>query len=101
MLFTIIALIVILSYMSYKLYAWDLKNEFTGFGELLKNWVGCFSKAELGQEVKLLGYELWESIKGFITPIKTLGLILGVVVAPVLFFVLNILLAIIKVHKRK
>lgn len=101
MLFTITALIVILSYMSYKLYAWDLKNEFTGFGELLKNWVGCFSKAELGQEVKLFGYELLESIKSFITPTKTLGLILGVVVAPVLVFVVNILLAIIKVHKRK
>lgn len=101
MLFTIIALVVVLSYMAVKLYAQDLKNEFTGFGNLLKDWVGCFSKAELGQEVKLFGYELVEAFKAFLLPIKTLGTITLVVFAPVLLFVVNILTALVKVHKRK
>lgn len=101
MLFTIIALVVVLSYMAVKLYAQDLKNEFTGFGNLLKDWVGCFSKAELGQEVKLFGYELVESFKAFLLPIKTLGTITLVVFAPILLFVVNILTALVKVHKRK
>ncbi|AHY26804.1 hypothetical protein vB_AbaP_Acibel007_33 [Acinetobacter phage vB_AbaP_Acibel007] len=100
MLFTIIALVV-LSYMSVKLYAWDLKNEFTGFGDFLKDWVGCFSKAELGQEFKLFGYELVEAFKAFLLPIKTLGTIALVVFSPILLFVVNILTALIKVHKRK
>lgn len=101
MLFTIITLAVVLSYMSVKLYAWDLKNEFTGFGNFLKDWVGCFSKAELGQEFKLFGYELVEAFKAFLLPIKTLGTIVLVVCAPVLLFVVNILTALVKVHKRK
>lgn len=101
MLFTIIALAVVLSYMTVKLYTQDLKNEFTGFGNFLKDWVGCFSKAELGQEVKLFGYELVEAFKAFLLPIKTLGTTVLVVFAPVLLFVVNILTALVKVHKRK
>lgn len=101
MLFAIIALVIVLSYMSVKLYAWDLKNEFTGFGDFLKDWVGCFSKAELGQEIKLFGYELVEAFKAFLLPIKTLGTIALVVSSPILLFVVNILTALIKVHKRK
>lgn len=101
MLFVIIALIVVLAYVSTKLYSWDLKNEFTGFGDFLKDWVGCFSKAELGQEFKLFGYELVEAFKSFLLPIKTLGLILAVIVAPVLIFIINVLTALIKVHRSK
>ncbi len=101
MLFTIIALAVVLSYMTVKLYTQDLKNEFTGFGSFLKDWVGCFSKAELGQEAKLFGYELVEAFKAFLLPIKTLGTITLVVFAPILLFVVNILTALVKVHKRK
>lgn len=101
MLFVIIALVVVLAYVSTKLYSWDLKNEFAGFGDFLKDWVCCLSKAELGQEFKLLGYELVEAFKSFLLPIKTLGLILAVTVAPVLLFVVNILTAIVKVHRRK
>lgn len=101
MLFTIIALVIVLSYMSVKLYTQDLKNEFTGFGSFLKDWVGCFSKAELGQEIKLFGYELVEAFKSFLLPIKTLGTVVVVVFAPALVFVVSILTALIKVHKRK
>lgn len=97
----IIALIVALSYTAYKLYSWDVKNEFTGFAGFLKDWVGCFSKAELGQEFKLAGYELVEAFKAFLLPIKTLGLIVAVIVSPILIFVINILTALIKVHRRK
>lgn len=101
MLFTIIALVIVLSYMAVKLYAQDLKNEFTGFGGLLKDWVGCFSKAELGQKIKLFGYELVEAFKAFLLPIKTLGTIVLVVFAPILLFVGNILVALVTVHRRK
>lgn len=100
MLFTIIAIVVI-AYLITKLYAEDLKNEFEGYGEMLKDWTGIFCKEELGQEFKLAGYEIVEAFKAFIEPLKTLGQIGLVILAPVLLPLLNILITIVNVHKRK
>lgn len=101
MLYTIIALAVVLSYMAYKLYGWDLKNEFADSKTLFKEWIGMFKDKTLLNEFKLSGYELLETIKQFITPIKTFSWALVLTFAPIVIFVLNIVRVIAKVHKRK
>lgn len=98
----IYALVILVAYLAYVLYLDSLKYEFTAYIDWLPEWFQkVFKTSYVFEELKLIGYELLEVVKGLLLPLKTLGTLLTLVLAPLILPVLMIVYVIIERHNQR